>query len=238
MSDDAVVPRFDVADASADGIGTSSIVSMVFETLLHEVHNGTLAPGDRVRDGELAQRFGVSRTPIREALQRLREIGIIEASANRFTRISVVSPQQTANALVVFRALYAAVVAEVISDVEDEVIAGMEADQNAFYAGLLAGDMSGVAAAGADFFNHLVRLSRNPALQHGILAVVHVIQLGSLHLPEQLDLVTLNGAQLLLIDAARNRDSATAARAMLMLGAIQVPTEFVEITPDDPHYSI
>ncbi|TAL46104.1 MAG: GntR family transcriptional regulator, partial [Salinibacterium sp.] len=53
---------------------------MVFEQILAAVHAGALLPGQRISDAALAEQFGVSRTPVREALQRLREIGIIEAS--------------------------------------------------------------------------------------------------------------------------------------------------------------
>ena len=63
---------------------------------------------------QLAEQFGVSRTPVREALQRLREIGVIEASASRFTRVADVTPVQTAQALVVWIALYAALLEEVV----------------------------------------------------------------------------------------------------------------------------
>jgi DNA-binding GntR family transcriptional regulator len=50
-----------------------------------------LQPGEPIRDHELAERLGVSRTPVREALLRLEAEGLVETSRNRWTRVSPVS---------------------------------------------------------------------------------------------------------------------------------------------------
>jgi DNA-binding GntR family transcriptional regulator len=49
---------------------------------------GTLQPGERLRDDELAAWLGVSRTPVREGLARLVDDGLVEMAANRFTRVT------------------------------------------------------------------------------------------------------------------------------------------------------
>lgn len=48
-----------------------------YELLLEGIENGTLPAGTRLRETELAQRFALSRTPIREALKRLEQQGLI-----------------------------------------------------------------------------------------------------------------------------------------------------------------
>ncbi|MET4782242.1 GntR family transcriptional regulator [Glaciihabitans sp. UYNi722] len=209
----------------SESFASSPVVTTVFDTVLSAIHNGELQPGEHISDAVLAEQLGVSRTPVREALQRLREIGIIEASASRFTRVAIVSPQQTADAMVVWVALYAALVMEVIPIVPAEVVAAMKQDHERFQQSLTTLDMQTIATANAEYFNHLVALSKNPALQRGINSVVHQIRLGSLHLPERIDLSALSESQALLVAAARDHDTAAARGALRMLGLITIPTE-------------
>jgi DNA-binding GntR family transcriptional regulator len=55
----------------------------VHKELLGLILQGTLTPGQRLRDTELAQQLGVSRTPIREALLRLEREGFISAQLHQ-----------------------------------------------------------------------------------------------------------------------------------------------------------
>jgi DNA-binding GntR family transcriptional regulator len=55
----------------------------VHEELLGLILQGTLTPGQRLRDTDLAQRFGVSRTPVREALLRLEREGFVASRLHR-----------------------------------------------------------------------------------------------------------------------------------------------------------
>lgn len=47
------------------------------------IEHGELAPGDRISEKQLCDRFGVSRTPLREALKVLASEGLIELLPNR-----------------------------------------------------------------------------------------------------------------------------------------------------------
>ena len=49
-----------------------------YDLLLDAIDRGDFAPGDRLVESDLAERFGVSRTPIREALQRLETQSLLE----------------------------------------------------------------------------------------------------------------------------------------------------------------
>ncbi len=69
-----------------------SLVREEIYRLLHEwIVNGTLQPEEQMRDVELAEMLGVSRTPVREALRRLEDEGLVLTARNRWTRVAPVS---------------------------------------------------------------------------------------------------------------------------------------------------
>src|SRR6266516_1416665 len=60
----------------------------VYMTLQTWIVEGVYQPGETIRDQELADALGVSRTPVREALQRLQDEGFVETATNRWTRVA------------------------------------------------------------------------------------------------------------------------------------------------------
>lgn len=54
-----------------------SLANRIVETLKRELINGTLAPESVIVEGQIGARFGVSKTPAREALLRLSEMGFV-----------------------------------------------------------------------------------------------------------------------------------------------------------------
>ncbi|MCS7236354.1 MAG: GntR family transcriptional regulator [Armatimonadota bacterium] len=65
---------------------------MVYEWVLGAIRSGRLRPGDPVREEELARQLRCSRTPVREALQRLRLDGYLERGRRR--GLAVAQPTQ------------------------------------------------------------------------------------------------------------------------------------------------
>ena len=75
----------------------SALVDEAYAVLGEAIVDGRLRPGDRLRDVELAAQMGISRTPVREALQRLAAIRLVEISPHRFTRVTSPSHKETAD---------------------------------------------------------------------------------------------------------------------------------------------
>jgi len=69
----------------------SSSPSRVAETLRGEILDGTLAPGERLRQEDIALRFGASRQPVRDALRLLEGDGLVTMVANSGAWVSRLS---------------------------------------------------------------------------------------------------------------------------------------------------
>lgn len=59
-----------------------------YATLLNEIQSGALTPGTVIGEVEQAERFGVSRTPMREAIRRLTADGLVTQQSPRVTVVS------------------------------------------------------------------------------------------------------------------------------------------------------
>ena len=66
-----------------------------YTLILEAIERGDFKPGDRLVESELAERLGVSRTPVREALIRLSGDGLVVTLPNRTT---IVAPVDIARA--------------------------------------------------------------------------------------------------------------------------------------------
>jgi DNA-binding GntR family transcriptional regulator len=77
----------------------------VYSHLRDWIITGTLEPGEKLRDSDLAEQLGVSRTPVREALRRLEDEGLIETKQNAWTRVAPVTPELAARIYPILRVL-------------------------------------------------------------------------------------------------------------------------------------
>lgn len=71
-----------------DHVARISLSDEAYVRIEAAIMDGTLEPGERLRDSDLVEWLGISRTPIRHALDRLAEQGLVEMERNRFTRVA------------------------------------------------------------------------------------------------------------------------------------------------------
>lgn len=68
-----------------------SLSAPIYDNLLQAIMAGYYYPGERLTESHIADRFGVSRTPVREALHRLSEDGLVELTPHH-AQIATYSP--------------------------------------------------------------------------------------------------------------------------------------------------
>ncbi len=137
---------------------------------------GELAGGEKIREKELTERFGVSRTPLREAMKMLSSEGLIELIPNRGAIISETSDADLADAFPVLAALEGlagAQAAERATTEELEHIARLTEELRAAFE---AGDRPGYFSINQAIHNAVLAASRNPTLQR-----THTALAGQVH---------------------------------------------------------
>jgi DNA-binding GntR family transcriptional regulator len=83
--------------------GRGSTVGRIEAALLEDISVGVLAPGTRLDEVKLTERFGVSRTPVREALTRLTAQGILVPGEKRGVQVAEYSREELAQ---IFESMY------------------------------------------------------------------------------------------------------------------------------------
>jgi DNA-binding GntR family transcriptional regulator len=199
----------------------TSVGDAVYDQILEALQQGRLQPGERLNDGEFAAQLGVSRTPVREALLRLRELGVVEFAPARYTRVAIIDPSQTRNAVAAWVTVYAAIAALAASSGPPEATLNAMADAHArFRAASEPFDRQALAAANADFYDQPPKHCDNPILVRCADSVVHLVRLGLLQLPGALDAVPLQAAQAALLVALSAADPRAAKRAVYRIAEI------------------
>ncbi|UWR40175.1 GntR family transcriptional regulator [Phaeobacter inhibens] len=66
----------------------------LIEQLKHDIFSGLLKPGDQLEEADLAARFGVSRTPIREAIRSMVDCGLLETRPRKGAIVRVLTAKE------------------------------------------------------------------------------------------------------------------------------------------------
>jgi len=78
----------------ATDVAAETLSDEIFRKLADEIVTGALAPGGKIDEQAVAQRYGVSRTPVREALRRLSGAGLIEVRPRRGAIVARIAVEQ------------------------------------------------------------------------------------------------------------------------------------------------
>jgi DNA-binding GntR family transcriptional regulator len=144
----------------------------ILRQMREEIVTGQLAPGTIIRDAELADRLGVSITPVREAIALLSAEGLIDIAPNRVRRVTHVSQKNALELIDVMCVLACAGVEWGLPNLTELHLAKMRLHLEELTDSLQSGDVAAAASAGADFSAVMISASGNRELQTHVDLVV------------------------------------------------------------------
>jgi len=145
-------------------INRVSMKDKVYETLLEWIIQGELKPGEKILDKELAENLGVSRTPIREALNRLEDKKMVESSAGRWTRVAEISRSEAELFYPIIWTLEKLAISMAIDLFASEDLKIMDKANQDLKRAIKSGDPIKASKADADFHGTMIKKSNNQYL--------------------------------------------------------------------------
>ncbi|MFL5758629.1 MAG: GntR family transcriptional regulator [Thermomicrobiales bacterium] len=136
----------------------------IYAELRDLILSGSLAPGERLHDLELADRLGVSRTPVREALRRLEDEGLVQTSPNRWTRVSPLDMNDARNLYPIIWKLEPLALQLAVDALDDAELEAMERANQRLAAALEANEAAAASSADVEFHQIFIDRCDNPAL--------------------------------------------------------------------------
>ena len=134
------------------------------ESIEEEIATGKLLPGTRLDEVDLATRFGVSRTPIREALRLLLGVGLVENRPPRGAVVAQVTPQRLIEMFEVMAELEGMCARLAARRMSDEELAKIEAAHEACRESAAARDSDGYFYNNESFHYAIYAASHNTFL--------------------------------------------------------------------------
>lgn len=193
-------------------IARVSLRNRVYDLLQRAIITGDLEPGSRVRDQDLAEQLGVSRTPVREALQRLEDEGLVETRRGSLTRIMPLDSRSARDAFPVVASLHALATRMAVPRMKPTDSGALRQANRALEEALETNDIMRAIAADDRFHLHFVACSGNsevgPALERLMPKIrrLEVAQFGSLAGRRSVD------QHESIIEAVEQHDAAMAAQ--------------------------
>ncbi len=151
-------------------IASASLVDAAYQQIRQRILDNVWPPGHRALEQEVALALGMSRTPVREAIMRLRNEGLVEVIPRHGLRVLPVSPTDMREIYQILTALEC-MAAELLAQrqpSEAELKPLIDANK-AMDKALRADDLDAWAAADERFHAHFLELAGNRQLQATVL---------------------------------------------------------------------
>ena len=155
------------AAPASGAIDRRTLSQRLVEDLRQMILDGDLKPGQRLQEAELSGLFGVSRTPLREALKALSSEGLVEIAPNKGARVSELSLEELAETFPVMGALEALAGELAARNARDDEITRLRDLHAEIVSHYEAGELKAYFVANQRFHEGLLAAAHNATLsQH------------------------------------------------------------------------
>lgn len=137
---------------------------VVFNTLRQAILTGELKPGERLMEIHLANRLGVSRTPIREAIRKLELEGLVTMIPRRGAEVAQITEKSMSDVLEVRRAMDALCVELACDRMGQEELYSLQKACEAFEQAVKLKDVKGIAQADVALHDIILQATGNQRL--------------------------------------------------------------------------
>jgi len=154
MLDVSILPR----------VSRTLLRDTAYDALRTAIVRGELTPGSQVRDADLAEQLGLSRAPVRDALARLADDGLVETKPQSYTRVTPLVLRDVCDAAAVVRAMHELATTAAVPALTDADIATMREANRRFETATRKGDAVRAMSADDQLHGVLVRACGNRAV--------------------------------------------------------------------------
>jgi DNA-binding GntR family transcriptional regulator len=206
-------------DHDSRAAGTRPLGRRVFreeirEKLIEDILNGRLAPGARIVETRIAQQFGVSQGPVREALRDLELFGFVVSSPFRGTQVRKISTDELLEIYPIRAALEGVAARAAALRIDDATLAHLEELIGVMREAAARDDHGAEADADHNFHNAIVKVSGNRMLEHMWQTMRLSITTCLTHSLTHRSLVEIAERHVPVLEALRSRDPDRAEAAI------------------------
>ncbi|HCS68928.1 MAG TPA: GntR family transcriptional regulator [Rhodospirillaceae bacterium] len=168
---------------------SESLTAIVQKELERLIVTGELRAGDRLNEQALAQRFGVSRGPVREAMRALECAQLVSTRLNQGFFVREISPEETAEIYDVRAVVYGFICARLATQITEQALADLEDSIRQMDAAIAAGDPVGYYRLNLQFHEHTIVHAAHERAQQTYRSLInegHLARQRSLIEPERM----------------------------------------------------
>ncbi|GGH73890.1 DNA-binding GntR family transcriptional regulator [Pullulanibacillus pueri] len=191
-----------------------SLREHIYSVLKRAIINLELKPGEVLRDQVIAEQFEVSRTPVREALKRLEDEGLIETFPGAITRVTLIKEEESQHILQVLGTLHTLATRLALPVMTSDNLKAMQDFNQQLLLCIKNKDARGAIDADSAFHQVILNAANNPEIISCLELMTPKIQRVELVKFQSIDSLLSVDQHQEIIDAIADRNEKQAVKVM------------------------